>query len=333
MSNTEGIDTAYPNWKAKLAIELKGKALEEFNYIWDGVSISPFEERKGIANKSFPRIRPGWLIGAGCELTNESILHALQFGAEIISLNTSISNKNLSTYFKDIRLDWITLVVASNERNSIDNLFAYLSKQKYKSTVGAIIVPDKNQCELYSAFAPDFPNYKFLSIDCSASDAAAAIADKFNTLIENINRIADANTLPSVLGKIWIRFTPGADFVLNISMIRALRQIWVHVLSSFNVDTSIPIPIYAYVKNYSHLPADNMILSTAVAVACIAGGCDALFIDPPDLSKQNKAWHIKLQHIMKEEALFDKADDPVSGAFLIERLSTIIAEKIWQSIN
>ncbi len=333
MSNIEATGTAYPNWKAKLAIELKGKALEEFNYNWDGISISPFEERKGNPIHSFPRTRAGWLIGAVCELSNESILHALEFGAEIISVDASISKKNLATYFKSIRLDWITLVVASDEGSNIENLFAYLQKQKYNSTGGAIIVPNKNQCELYSAFASDFPNYKFLSIDCSASDAAAAIADKFNTLIENIKSIADAPTLPLVLDKILIRFTPGVDFVLNISMIRALRLVWAHVLSSFNVDTSIPIPIYAYVKNDGHIPADNMILNTATAVACIAGGCDALFIDPPDLSKLNKAWHIKLQHIMKEEALFDKAADPVSGAFLIERVSTIIAEKIWQSIK
>ena len=63
MSNIEATGTAYPNWKAKLAIELKGKALDEFNYIWDGISISPFEERKGNPIHSFPRTRAGWLIG------------------------------------------------------------------------------------------------------------------------------------------------------------------------------------------------------------------------------------------------------------------------------
>lgn len=321
--------SVYLAWKEKLAVELKGRDLKDFDYIWGGTSISPFDERKGIPINFFPRKKAGWLIGATCKLTNESILHALQFGAQMVSVELSGTHKTLAAHFKDIKLDWIELEVDIGDADSINNLYSFLKKQKLENTAGAVISPYVNQYDLYSDYSALLPNYKFLSFGCIATDTALQLADKFNKLIQLIEKLSPTNKLHHILSNVIIRFTPGTDLVLNMSMIRAFRLVWMHILKSFDQDVFMPLAIHCYVNNNREKPTDNMILSTAAGVACIAGGADALFIEAPDPSKSYKAWHLKIQHILKEESQFDKIQDPLAGTFLLERLTTIIAEKIW----
>lgn len=325
-------DLTYHDWKAKLSLELKGKDLTSYDYVWDGVSISPFDERTGIPINRFPKNKIGWLIGARCDLKNESILHALQFGAEIISIESTEKIKNFPAIFNDVRLDWISLELDTNDKINIKNLYAYLKKQDYLNTSGAVITAFENQYDLYSEYSSLLPGYKFLSLDCLASDTAATIANKFSLLIKLIERLADADSIQRVLTNMVIRFTPGHDLVLTISMIRALRLVWMHILKSFNRDIDLPVTIHSYIKNDGIKSTENMILSTAASMACVTGGTDALYIEPPDPLKQHKAWQLKLQHIMKEESQLDKADNLIAGAYTIERLSTIIAERIWEKI-
>jgi len=332
MSTIETTRSTYHDWKAKLSAELKGKDLKSYDYVWDGVLISPFEERKGIQINFIPKNKKGWLIGARCELNNESILHALQFGAEIISIESTSKIIKFPSCFKGIRLDWISLELCTNDISNVKNWYAYLKKQNSLHTNGVVITAFDYQFDLYSEYSTLLPNYKLLSFDCAAGDTATDIANKFTFLIKQVERLAGTDTIHRILNNIIIRFTPGNDLVLTISMIRAIRLIWTHILKSFKQDKFIPITIHSYIKNQGIKPTENMILSTAASIACVTGDSDALYIEPPDPLNQHKAWQLKLQHIMKEESQLDKVENPVAGAYIIERLSTRIAERIWEKI-
>jgi hypothetical protein len=62
MSLSEGAD--HKAWIEKIKSELKGKDLHLYDYVWDGIHISPFEELKPIRRRLRKKEDNDWFIGA-----------------------------------------------------------------------------------------------------------------------------------------------------------------------------------------------------------------------------------------------------------------------------
>ena len=82
-------------------------------------------------------------------------------------------------------------------------------------------------------------------------------------------------------------------------------------------------------------PDNDMIRHTTKAMSAILGGCNAISISPGQhleekrtVSSKRIARNISL--ILKEEAYFNKVNDPSAGSFFIEALTKQLVEKVWQ---
>jgi methylmalonyl-CoA mutase N-terminal domain/subunit len=135
-----------------------------------------------------------------------------------------------------------------------------------------------------------------------------------------------------VLDGIAIQLTAQEDLVLNLSMVRALRLLWMQALSAAGLDEySYEIFISAKVPRIMPLSNDQMISAGFIATSLVLGGIDALYVAPPDHKKPDHRWGLMAQHILRDEAMLNKVNDPFSGSHVIERLTEVIAKKIWES--
>ena len=68
-------------------------------------------------------------------------------------------------------------------------------------------------------------------------------------------------------------------------------------------------------------------------MSAIIGGCNSLSVNPHNTEENNIDFANRIarniQHLLKEEAFFDKVKNPADGAYYIEQLTEEIASKAW----
>lgn len=321
-------DETYQEWIHKLKTELKNQDLSAYEYTWDGVRISPFEKRSGVTIRKFPKVHAAWKMGAVCTDQNENILQALKYGTEVIHVKQSISDYN--KVFHTIHLDWIESVFDLPAETELDKLTKYLKKQNTTSLTGYIHLPVSLQATCADQILSTLPGFHFLNIQMNINETSASISQKWRALIQQIDSLSNNYAIAGLLKNVFITATVGTDFALNISMLRAMRLIWAHVLKSFDQSVDTPLPILSYVPNTMSTTADNMIINSIHSLSAILGETDILFVDSP--GDTSKYWHLKLQHILKEESVLSAVQNGVAGSWAIEKLTGVISEKIWNGI-
>ncbi|HXA00637.1 MAG TPA: methylmalonyl-CoA mutase [Cytophagaceae bacterium] len=122
----------------------------------------------------------------------------------------------------------------------------------------------------------------------------------------------------------------GSDFFTEIAKLRALRMIWIHVLSSYKIDFTKPITPIRTRTIVENLPENdiytNLIRNTSEAMSGIIGESDSLIITPFDnnIHPQNEfssRLSINISSILKEESYFNMVTDAAGGSYYIEHLT------------
>lgn len=339
MSLTPDIETSsdYKAWIEKIQSELKGKELSDYDYIWDGVHISPFDPphpiRRVLSRKENNEWYHGCTVPFNVPDPNNELLSVLELGATALLIHLD-SILPWGQVFQQIHLDWIQSEFVIHDLTSWEDLSAYLSSYSLGKISGICWVNENVQQDFFEKYQPTLPEFRFLTIQLKASNNADEIADSLKKLLNRISILSAHYESKAILDHIAIKFEGGEDLVLNISMIRALRLLWMQSLKSAGLDAyAYEIFISATVPFIKAVATDQMIASSLIATSLVLGGIDSLFIEDPDQMKPDARWGLMAQHIIREEARLHISNDPLSGSHVIERLTGVIAKKVWDQME
>ena len=122
----------------------------------------------------------------------------------------------------------------------------------------------------------------------------------------------------------------GPNYFMEIAKLRAARILWVKIAEAYGVETSrAHIRIHSVSSQWNmtlYDPHVNMLRGTTEAMSSILGGADLVNVLPYDYPNGKGTMFSNriarnVQIILREEAYFDRVDDPASGSYYIESLT------------
>lgn len=137
---------------------------------------------------------------------------------------------------------------------------------------------------------------------------------------------------------IEIRLGVDADIHLNIAKLRAARQIWTRIASSYGASAQTSRASLQAVTSGRMLsakdPWTNLIRNACAGFAAAAGGADAITIRPltdaigrPTGFARRVARNLHI--LLAEESHLGKVTDPAAGSYLHETLAGRVAQAAW----
>jgi methylmalonyl-CoA mutase len=150
--------------------------------------------------------------------------------------------------------------------------------------------------------------------------------------------ITDENSASSTANNMFLKLGTGPLFFPEIAKYRAIRVLWAQMLHAYGIKNHKPLRIFAETGKTNKTisdPHNNLLRSVTEAMSAIIGGADMMMAYPFDsASGETDLFSLRIarniQHILKEEAHFNKTDDPSSGSYYIEILTDKIARESWK---
>ncbi len=345
---------SHQDWMDKITVDLKGKDFQE-TLVWnsdEGIDVRPFYDNGSysyipIKRSSHWEIRETVVIDS-FEVANKEALSALKGGANAILFVGEVSNQDeMNQLLKGIQTNIIAIhfynsspkhtlqLIALNEGSiSYDYLGEFLFSGKWRSN-------KEDDIDELAALTNSSTNIRTISINGNYYPNAGysliqEISFSLSQAVEYFNILTDKGIDPKTIAtKIQFSFGIGTNYFFEIAKIRAIRKLWKIILQQFEV-ADVSMSIHAETVSLTPVDEDknyNILRNTTMAMSAIIGGCDSLTILPHDTTDTaadfSKRIARNIQHILKEEAFFDKVTNPADGAYYIEQLTDEIAKKSW----
>jgi methylmalonyl-CoA mutase len=192
----------------------------------------------------------------------------------------------------------------------------------------------------------DLPGYRVIAIDGTRfNNAGASIVQElgFSLAIgsEYLYRLTKLGVkVKNIIEHLQFNFGIGSNFFMEIAKFRAARLLWAKIVETYNSGDRESARTYIQAETSTwnksiYDPYVNLLRKTTEAMSAIIGGVNSLTVNPYDniyreSSDFSKRIARNVQHILKEEAYFDKIVDPSSGSYFIESITDSIAEKAWK---
>jgi methylmalonyl-CoA mutase len=296
------------------------------------------------------------LIGAN-DMIRANKQAKLEFnnGADSIEFDLLKKNpgeKELNTLIKTISLskNFIQFNISENPETLIKHIF----KNGRKDIKGAFdLDPGKlHKADLKKYYKNILKNKSrdFYYLTIKTKHYSLLDNDPSNELVNLINKSIEMLHLFSqkkkeqerIFASMQFYISIGENYFTEIAKLRALRMIWLHVLSSYKIDfTKLITPIRArtIVEN---LPENdiytNLIRNTTEAMSGISGEADSLIISNFDknLHSQNEfssRLSTNISSILKEESYFNMVTDAAGGSYYLESLTEDLIERSLKKLK
>ena len=342
-------------WLAKITLDLKGKDPAELNHqVGENIVLSPFHHADTMPRTVAPIARNSngneWLIGEAFRLeedlglTNKSILHALENGAQAINItiDRKLMESDFSKLFAEIEPSYIythfTISETIDPIQILTNFDKVLAEKKGDKTAffGSISGEKIDTVELKKWTVSQLPNFKTCYIEAPSGEPV----DQLTILIkQGVEELAKSDD-PSIANQVVFRVKIGTDFFLEIARLRALRILWANVLKSYGLEPTVfpKIMVDFDLNSQTEDPNQNMIRATTMAMAAALGGADLLTVMPADSSDEDSTTFYRriarnIQHILKMESFIGRVKDVASGSYYVETLTTKIGEAVWKNLS
>jgi len=223
-------------------------------------------------------------------------------------------------------IDWsicsLHFVAKKNMEGIASDLSDYLEKIKGPATGGLFGT-------LPASPLPTHGSFRFSGQLLSSSPDSVA-----NALITARKQLG--NRFQTHAGDVAFSVEIGSDFFVESSKLRALRVVWKRLLQETQA-TFQPLCIHAWARTWTHQaydPHGNLLKATTSAMAAILGGCDAITIDAEDNQQATMSRVARnVAIILREESHFSKVADPLAGSYLVDDLTTQLADQIWKKVQ
>lgn len=320
----------YTAWIEKVKAELKGKSISEFDYTWDGVRISPFEIPVLPPGMDSSRKSNSWKVGSYIDSqspsSNDLLLKALNEGAASIDLRI-MGATDWSALFKKVNLEWIHLNLRFEQAGIVKSFIQYITERGQQAQ-GSIRIINTDAGETYREFNPLIKGFRLLNYEVTHQDNRHSLATIFHQITQDLEFYSKKLDPMEMLSHVALHISGQNDLLLNTSLVRAIRLLWRQLMNSAGLETGYP-EVYII----AHIPDDpsqnQYIRSGLVAISLILGGIDELFIESPDRNNNLGRYGRMIQHIFVQEAGLDKVADPLSGSRVVEYLTQLMVQRVW----
>ncbi len=163
---------------------------------------------------------------------------------------------------------------------------------------------------------------------------AMAIGSEYMTALTD--RGLDA---AEVARRIKFIFAISGNYFFEIAKFRAARVLWANIVKAYGVEDldAMKIKVHAVTSSWNQTVYDayvNMLRGTTEAMSAALAGVDSIVVLPFDHAFRapnefSNRIARNTQSILKEEAHFDKVEDPGAGSYYIETLTSSIAKAAW----
>jgi methylmalonyl-CoA mutase len=331
---------SHKDWLDKITIDLKGKDFND-TLVWksdEGISIQPFYNSNPATSSPLKQnnqweIREDIVIDS-IKKANQKALLALKGGANSILFTGEIkSQTEMDGLLKDIQTDIIEL----HFYNSNPKKTAQFISLENGSISTDYLAKDKAKLDQLMELTSKSSKLKTITIKSTDSTSIIQeLAFGLNQAVEYFHLLTDKGIEAKIIAsKIQFTFKIGTNYFFEIAKIRAARKLWQLILEQYKVkSTSMVIHSETSLEQNSDKDKNYDILrNTTKAMSAIIGGCDSLSVNPHDNTENTVAFSNRIarniQHILKEEAFFDKVNNPADGAYYIEQLTEEISNKAW----
>ena len=300
---------------------------------------------------------------------NRKALKALQKGAQSLGFVTCtpLTYQQLETLLNGIDLTTVPVHIVGNGSDaSVPGMMAeyaakhHIDPNAIKGSSGFdplafLMLSGKTPCNsdscqcVESAFAKagnTLPNFKLLNINARhIHNAGGSIVQELATGLamgaEYLQRLTDAgHSFDDVAPRMLFVFAQGSNYFMEIAKLRAARLLWSAICDEFNPKSadSGHMCIFAETSEWNKTiydPYVNILRATTEAMSGALGGASAICVQPFDAVYScsddfSERIARNIQIILKEEAHFDKVNDPAAGSYYIEHLTKAIAEEAWK---
>jgi methylmalonyl-CoA mutase len=311
-------------WVTAAQRELDGvNPFEKLKIDKNGLEVLPYYDHTDLpAEKNFDlaasadvfRGARAWLnmpqvVVADAKQANEQAKRHLESGADGICFHFAEKNAvSIETLLDGIDLS--ACAVQWHGAVSQDQLerFAQIAKLQQGKISGAAFVDD-----FVDALGVGVHNPNFFSrgITAPASDAKTEI-------LYVLSRLAH-----SASPRAAVSVVVGTDFFMEVAKLKVLRAL-------------LPRPAYIHAvsapfTDAAYQPHGNMIKSTTAAMAAIAGGCDALSVDPEEDSREMMVRIARnVSSILREESHLHRVADATAGSYYLETLCARLQHSVLE---
>ncbi len=142
---------------------------------------------------------------------------------------------------------------------------------------------------------------------------------------------------PKTAASLFVKMASGPLYFPDMAKFRALRLLWAQMLDAWNITPAEPLKIFAETSRFNKSAADphnNLLRSVTESMSAIQGGADLLMVHPWNSEFEQPSEHPKriarnVHHILREEAHFNKVNDPAAGSYYVEHLTETLAREAW----
>jgi len=343
----------YSLWEKAALKQLKGKALTDIPNT--ALNLKPYYKAENTSNA----LKGVLLPSQACKTSfffnvekneasiNKAILQVLSLGLSSITLEIKVLPK-FNILFNEIYLDYIdvhliitdkknTTTIAKalkhylNSTNQHAFTGSFISKEGYLATESTTsILGTFNQIRLYS----------ITSDKTSIKDQISDVLLQSNMLIKK--GLKNNLTIDEISAKTILNYALTTDIVSNIAGLRALRKLWGILINSYNPLHSCST--YAYISTFNNIKPfeqqakgyQNILHQSTRHLVALTGMADQHIIQGFDLSKllpehfSNRV-SANIGNILQEESFLGQVQDPLAGAYYIEKATEKLIKESWTS--
>lgn len=296
------------DWIATINKELKTKQWEQvFVQLTEELSVPPayhFDDIKDQrwspvgSYRNFDPLLGMDLLVEDSKEANHRLLHLLNGGLESPGVRCSPQwDGAINLLFDKVELDWLTWVI----RDKTGTLAEFLGNKKV-----------------------------WMSETTHSSEDLHAVLDVF------IRQLMVRST-PSEDSKLFFSVAIDRDYFKSIVLLRAMRRIHRNftealgmIYTPFFLDVSIsPGTDFETEEN-------KLIALTTMSMSALMGSADRIAFAQSG-SQERSAFYdrmaLNIMHILKMESNFTKVEDPLCGAFWVEKCTDLLAETYWKKLQ
>lgn len=348
-------------WIGQIEKDLKGKDISTLrSQLEDGITIQPVypKENTQEQHQAF-RKRVEWRIVQEIAVedeiaANKLALEALNGGASSLLFRVS-EDVNLEVLLKEVLIEHISIhfVISGSGTafwSKIEDLLKARSLDRdllngsinidcleNLARTGDWFVDQESDMSELAELAKTVPSgIRTIGINTSLfANAGATHSQQLGIALamayEYISELQLSDTF-----KLWFNFAIGSNYFGEISKLRAFRRLLLNLEKTLDI-TAPRAPLYCEtsLRNKSSMDVyNNMIRTTAEAMAAVIGGCDELAVKSYEHSDTGSDFGNRIarnqQSILAHESYLDKVKDIAGGSFFIENITEELASAGWE---
>ena len=344
-----GVD--YSMWREKAKASLKGKSLSDLEGArFDGMPLPmlvPEPDSPLVLPPKHVSLRSdlghAWEI-ASTFSTKKSLMIGLAHGVESVRTDAHLADgQALRDMLCDVNPEMVSLHIDGYETVGALRAVVKWAGESRENMQGSSTwdlgreLPKADPSKFLrhvEAWNAAFPNFSTWGVDASVWQDRGmlpldAIALSINAAKWGIQTLLSAGqTLHESASRCTIRLASTTDIISTAAAIRGLRVAFATMIEELGCDPeSAPLWIESRttsIYGVSDIIEDNLLRHTIMAYGAVLGGADSIevrrhdFIAPAEddsvASEQAIRWSRNIQHILRDEAMLGRTDDPMGGS-------------------